>query len=150
MSRRWRSTQRPSPAPGGGRRSGPAALCRNRALVGGTTSIQGNPKGATPPDNDLIRIDTEKLGTNQDFIRVRTIVADTLADLQRLAAADATLVWSPFANFWLYGATANITAAKAAGVRIALGSDWAPSGTATSSGSSKSPSGLLSSLRNYT
>ena len=77
MSRRWRSTQRPSPAPGGGRRSGPAALCRNRALVGGTTSIQGNPKGATPPDNDLIRnIDTEKLGTNQDFIRVRTIVAD--------------------------------------------------------------------------
>jgi 5-methylthioadenosine/S-adenosylhomocysteine deaminase len=41
-------------------------------------------------------------------------------------------VWSPFANFWLYGATANITAAKAAGVRIALGSDWAPSGTATS------------------
>lgn len=28
-------------------------------------------------------------------------------------------MWSPFANFWLYGATANITAAKAAGVRIA-------------------------------
>jgi 5-methylthioadenosine/S-adenosylhomocysteine deaminase len=156
-----------------------------RALVGGTTSIQGNPKGATPPDNDLTRnIDTEKLGTTQDFIRVRTIVADTLADLQpyvtavnqgcgfithsaegtqaslrneftlldqaglvgkqlmvihggaltpadfqRLAAADATLVWSPFSNLWLYGATANIAAAKAAGVRICLGSDWAPSGT---------------------
>jgi 5-methylthioadenosine/S-adenosylhomocysteine deaminase len=32
-------------------------------------------------------------------------------------------VWSPFANFWLYGATASITAAKAAGVRIALRSD---------------------------
>jgi cytosine/adenosine deaminase-related metal-dependent hydrolase len=156
-----------------------------RALIGGTTCIQGNPKGATPPDNDLVRnIDTEKLGTTQDFIRVRTIVADTLADLQpyvhavhqgrgfithsaegtqaslrdefalldqadlvrkqlmlihggaltpadfqRLAAGDATLVWSPFSNLWLYGATANITAAKAAGVRIALGSDWAPSGT---------------------
>jgi hypothetical protein len=156
-----------------------------RALVGGTTCIQGNPKGTTPPDNDLVRnIDTEKLGTNQDFIRVRTIVADTLADLQpyvaavnqgrgfithsaegtqaslrdefalldqaglvrsqliaihggaltppdfqRLAAADATLVWSPFSNLWLYGATADIPAAKAAGVRISLGSDWAPSGT---------------------
>jgi cytosine/adenosine deaminase-related metal-dependent hydrolase len=156
-----------------------------RALVGGTTSIQGNPKGATPPDNDLTRnIDTEKLGTTQDFIRVRTIVATTLADLQpyvqavnqgrgfithtaegtqaalrneftlldqagllrqqlmiihggaltgpdfqRLAVGDATLVWSPFSNLWLYGATADITAAKAAGVRIGLGSDWAPSGT---------------------
>jgi cytosine/adenosine deaminase-related metal-dependent hydrolase len=156
-----------------------------RALIGGTTCIQGNPKGATPPDGDLVRnIDTEKLGTNQDFIRVRTIVADTLADLQpyveavnqgrgfithsaegtqaslrdeftlldqaglvrrqliaihggaltpadlqRLATGDATLVWSPFSNLWLYGATANITAAKTAGVRIGLGSDWAPSGT---------------------
>jgi 5-methylthioadenosine/S-adenosylhomocysteine deaminase len=156
-----------------------------RALVGGTTSIQGNPRGATPPDNDLTRnIDTERFGTNQDYIRVRTIVADNLADLepyvaavnqgrgfishtaegtqptlrqeftlldqaglirkqlvvihggaltgpdfQLLAAGDATLVWSPFSNLWLYGATADIAAATAAGVRICLGSDWAPSGT---------------------
>ena len=156
-----------------------------RALVGGTTSIQGNPRGATPPDGELTRnIDTEKFGTNQDYLRVRTIVADTLTDLQpyvtamqqgrgfichaaegtqpslrneftlldqaglvrsqliaihggaltpadfqQLAAADATLVWSPFSNLWLYGATADIAAAKAAGARICLGSDWAPSGT---------------------
>jgi cytosine/adenosine deaminase-related metal-dependent hydrolase len=156
-----------------------------RALVGGTTSIQGNPRGSTPPDGDLVRnIDTEKFNTNQDYIRVRTIVADNLDDLapyvtavaqgrgfichaaegtqptlrkeftlldqaglvrkqlvvihggaltqpdfQLLAAGDATLVWSPFSNLWLYGATADIAAAKAAGVRICLGSDWAPSGT---------------------
>jgi 5-methylthioadenosine/S-adenosylhomocysteine deaminase len=156
-----------------------------RALVGGTTCIQGNPRGATPPDGDLIRnIDSEKFNTNQDYIRVRTIVANDLADLQPiiaavdqgrgfichaaegtqpalrqeftllndaglireqlmvihggaltgpdfqlLAAGDATLVWSPFSNLWLYGATADITAANAAGVRICLGSDWAPSGT---------------------
>jgi 5-methylthioadenosine/S-adenosylhomocysteine deaminase len=59
-----------------------------RALVGGTTSIQGNPRGATPPDGDLTRnIDTEKLGTNQDYIRVRTIVANNLTDLQSYVAA---------------------------------------------------------------
>ncbi|MDF2741300.1 MAG: amidohydrolase family protein [Actinomycetia bacterium] len=156
-----------------------------RALVGGTTCVQGNPKGGTPRDRELVRnIDSERLGTNQDFIRVRTIVADTLddlediitavgqrrgfiyhaaegtdptlrdefallvqaklirkelmmihggalttADFQKLANGDATLVWSPFSNLWLYGATADIAAAKAAGVRICLGSDWAPSGT---------------------
>jgi 5-methylthioadenosine/S-adenosylhomocysteine deaminase len=37
-----------------------------RALVGGTTCIQGNPRGATPPDGELVRnIDTERLGTNR-------------------------------------------------------------------------------------
>jgi 5-methylthioadenosine/S-adenosylhomocysteine deaminase len=50
-------------------------------------------------------------------------------DFQQLADGDATLVWSPFSNLWLYGATADVAAAKAAGVRLCLGSDWAPSGT---------------------
>jgi 5-methylthioadenosine/S-adenosylhomocysteine deaminase len=156
-----------------------------RALVGGTTCIQGNPKGTPPPDGDLVRnIDTERLGTHEDFIRVRTIVARRLEDLEDvivavgqnrgfichaaegtlpelrkeftlldqaglvrrqltvihggaltgpdlrlLADQDANLVWSPFSNLWLYGATADIGAAKAAGVRLCLGSDWGPSGT---------------------
>ena len=42
---------------------------------------------------------------------------------------ESTLVWSPFSNYWLYGATADVAAAKAAGVRLCIGSDWAPSGT---------------------
>lgn len=53
----------------------------------------------------------------------------TRPQLGALAAAGATLVWSPFSNLWLYGATANIAQAKAAGLRICLGLDWAPSGT---------------------
>lgn len=39
------------------------------------------------------------------------------------------LVWSPTSNFLLYGATTNVTAAVAAGVTVAIGCDWAPSGT---------------------
>ena len=39
------------------------------------------------------------------------------------------LVWSPTSNFLLYGATTNVTAALAAGVTVAIGCDWAPSGT---------------------
>ena len=59
-----------------------------RALVGGTTCVQGNPKGGTPRDGELVRnIDSERLGTSQDFIRVRTIVADTLDDLEDVIKA---------------------------------------------------------------
>ena len=39
------------------------------------------------------------------------------------------LVWSPTSNFLLYGATTDVTAAIAAGVVVAIGCDWAPSGT---------------------
>ncbi|HEY3558518.1 MAG TPA: amidohydrolase family protein [Kribbella sp.] len=156
-----------------------------RAIVGGTTSIQGNPRGAVPPDDDLVRnVDSEKLGTHDDFIRVSTLVADSpeaLApyatavaagrgfiahsaegsdpklrsefrlledvgvvkpqlvaihgaalnadDFAAMKAGNSSLVWSPFSNLWLYGATADVKTAHAAGVRLCLGSDWGPSGT---------------------
>ncbi len=41
----------------------------------------------------------------------------------------ASMVWSPLSNLLLYGATADIEAAKAAGIAMALGPDWAPSGS---------------------
>ncbi|MDX6677261.1 MAG: 5-methylthioadenosine/S-adenosylhomocysteine deaminase [Solirubrobacteraceae bacterium] len=40
-----------------------------------------------------------------------------------------SIVWSPFSNLWLYGATTDVAAARARGLRICLGSDWSPSGT---------------------
>jgi cytosine/adenosine deaminase-related metal-dependent hydrolase len=40
-----------------------------------------------------------------------------------------SIVWSPLSNLLLYGGTTDVKAAKQAGVPIALGSDWAPSGT---------------------
>jgi cytosine/adenosine deaminase-related metal-dependent hydrolase len=39
------------------------------------------------------------------------------------------IVWSPLSNLWLYGGTTDVLAARAAGVRVCLGSDWTPSGT---------------------
>lgn len=39
------------------------------------------------------------------------------------------MVWSPLSNLLLYGQTANVKAAKQAGVRIGIGSDWSPSGS---------------------
>ncbi|MET0207782.1 MAG: amidohydrolase family protein [Burkholderiaceae bacterium] len=50
-------------------------------------------------------------------------------DFKTMARCGGSMVWSPLSNLLLYGATARVDAAKAAGVRIALGSDWSPSGS---------------------
>jgi 5-methylthioadenosine/S-adenosylhomocysteine deaminase len=50
-------------------------------------------------------------------------------DLQLLADHGASVVWSPLSNLLLYGETLKIQAAKACGLRIALGSDWSPTGS---------------------
>ena len=50
-------------------------------------------------------------------------------DFDVLAQHGGAMVWSPLSNLLLYGATARVEAAKRAGVRIGLGSDWSPSGS---------------------
>jgi 5-methylthioadenosine/S-adenosylhomocysteine deaminase len=56
-------------------------------------------------------------------------VALTAADFGTMQAHGASMIWSPLSNLILYGATADVRAAKAAGVRIGIGSDWSPSGS---------------------
>lgn len=51
------------------------------------------------------------------------------ADFDVLAGHGGSMVWSPLSNLLLYGRTAEVGAAIAAGVPVALGSDWAPSGS---------------------
>ena len=50
-------------------------------------------------------------------------------DFEVMAARGASMVWSPLSNLLLYGGTAAVADAKAAGVRIGLGSDWSPTGS---------------------
>ena len=56
------------------------------------------------------------------------------ADFAVMASHGASMVWSPFSNLLLYGQTADVAAAAAAGgsgpaLKIGLGSDWSPSGS---------------------
>jgi len=51
------------------------------------------------------------------------------ADYALMAAEGASLVWSPRSNIDLYGHTAQVTAADNLGVRVAMGTDWAISGS---------------------
>jgi 5-methylthioadenosine/S-adenosylhomocysteine deaminase len=50
-------------------------------------------------------------------------------DFDVLARHGGAMIWSPLSNLLLYGATARVEAARKAGVRIGLGSDWSPSGS---------------------
>jgi cytosine/adenosine deaminase-related metal-dependent hydrolase len=166
------------------------AFVEVRALVGGTTSIQGSPPSNKPRDGWMVRnIEDETFGggdPNRVYASVLTLKGPDLAAranqmrttptrtgstfiyhcgegqlgsiVQReysdaaaagclqpnfvavhansvSAAALATwsspgaIAWSPFSNLWLYGQTTQIPAARSAGIKVCLGSDWAPSGT---------------------
>jgi 5-methylthioadenosine/S-adenosylhomocysteine deaminase len=50
-------------------------------------------------------------------------------DFDVLARHGGSIIWSPMSNLLLYGSTADVAAARQAGVRIGLGSDWSPSGS---------------------
>jgi 5-methylthioadenosine/S-adenosylhomocysteine deaminase len=159
------------------------AYAEVKAIVGGTTAIQGAPGTTKPYEGFLVRnVDNETFGTGDDKViqsaltleleelheraqkmrNGRTFVyhlaegtgPNLLREFQdvvtarclreRLVAIHATalagpqfeqwsphpgsIVWSPFSNLWLYRATTDVVGARAAGIRICLGSDWAPSG----------------------
>src|SRR3984885_6872990 len=50
-------------------------------------------------------------------------------DFVEMAAHDGGLIWSPRSNLELYGSTADVSAAKAAHVKIAVAPDWSPTGS---------------------
>src|SRR5262249_26807082 len=50
-------------------------------------------------------------------------------DFAIMAEHKASMVWSPLSNLLLYGKTADVVAARRAGLTIALGPDWSPSGS---------------------
>lgn len=56
-------------------------------------------------------------------------LALTAEDLSALADAGASVVWSPLSNLVLYGATHDVGPLAGSGVKIAIGSDWSPSGS---------------------
>lgn len=56
-------------------------------------------------------------------------IATTPSDYEAMREDDVTLVWSPRSNFALYGETIDLEAALAQEVRLALATDWSPSGS---------------------
>ena len=69
---------------------------------------------------------TNLLGSNTAMIHS---IGLTARDAQKVAAANAMVIWSPRSNISLYGYTASVVMMNNLGVRIALGTDWSPSGS---------------------
>jgi cytosine/adenosine deaminase-related metal-dependent hydrolase len=160
------------------------AFAEAKAIVGGTTAIQGAPGTSQPYEGFLVRnVDNETFGgkdlviqsaltleepdlqhradkmkdegftfvyhmgegTNPTLLKEFTDAKKAHCLQERFVAIHATvlgedeftkwsshagsIVWSPFSNLWLYRDTTKVTVAREAGLRICLGSDWAPSGS---------------------
>ncbi len=77
--------------------------------------------------------DTAAPGLSHDLTQPKSAfihaVALDPADYARMAHDGTGLVWSPRSNICLYGNTAEVTVASRAGVDIALGTDWTPTGS---------------------
>jgi len=69
------------------------------------------------------------LGLDQPFVNLVHGVGVDPAGFAHMGKRGMGLVWSPFSNLLLYGETADILSAARAGVPIALGSDWLPTGS---------------------
>jgi len=63
---------------------------------------------------------------NSSFIHA---IASGPVDIKQAKSADMTFIWSPRSNISLYGNTAQIMMYDNIGLRLALSSDWTPSGS---------------------
>lgn len=73
-------------------------------------------------------LSTDIIGPNVALVHALGLTA---RDFDVIAARGAKVVWSPRSNMHLYGKTLNASALLAAGITVALGTDWLPSGSAT-------------------
>ena len=99
-----------------------------RQLAAGDAFVYHLSEGTDP----LLRAEYEAMGAH-DCIAPRFVgIHCTALGSEQFAdwyPRGGSIVWSPFSNLWLYGATTDVAAARASGLRLCLGSDWAPSGT---------------------
>jgi large repetitive protein len=77
--------------------------------------------------------DTSTPGVSNSLLLPKTAMIHaiglTAGDYAAMASGGTSLIWSPRSNITLYGDTARVTTAARLGVRIALGTDWLPSGS---------------------
>ena len=82
--------------------------------------------------NEFVNISSDEgkrnniLGENIGLIHMVGVLEQ---DIKKVADAKATVIWSPRSNFALYGVTAPVSLMKDYGINLALGTDWAYSGS---------------------
>ncbi len=84
--------------------------------------------------NELVCSSTEDPATNKiDLVQKQTAIIHAVGvgagDVDALRKDQTGIIWSPRSNIDLYGNTAPVSLFSAAGLQIALGTDWIPSGS---------------------
>ncbi|KAI0971561.1 metal dependent amidohydrolase [Xylaria arbuscula] len=82
----------------------------------------------TTPALDGSGLSTDIIAANVALVHALGL---TRRDFEIVALRGAKVVWSPRSNMSLYGKTLNVTHLLEAGITVALGTDWLPSGSAT-------------------
>lgn len=108
-------------------------------VVRAISVLNGKPRGAllihvaegAPHDASAARefSEVEERGLLKAGVSFIHGVALTPQNFAEMAKAGVGFVWSPRSNIELYGDTANVAAAKAASVTMALAPDWSPTGS---------------------
>jgi hypothetical protein len=80
-------------------------------------------------ENEIICGNSAMLGLVNSKTAIIHAVGTNAKDVATIAAAGASVVWAPRSNISLYGNTMPVTEMQYAGVNIALGTDWLPSGS---------------------
>jgi 5-methylthioadenosine/S-adenosylhomocysteine deaminase len=88
---------------------------------------EGAPKRASAAEEFYM---LEGRGLLKPGVSLIHAVALTPQNFSAMAKAGVGFIWSPRSNIELYGGTANLAAAKAARVLIAIAPDWSPTGSA--------------------
>ena len=83
--------------------------------------------------NEFINISSDE-GKRRNILGKNIGLTHSIAlleeDIRKIAVSGATVVWSPRSNLALYGVTAPVSLMKDYGINLALGTDWAYSGSA--------------------
>ncbi len=80
-------------------------------------------------ENEIVCAASPAVGLLTAQTTILHAVGTNARDVASIQSAGSKVVWAPRSNIALYGNTMPITEMKAAGVPIALGTDWLPSGS---------------------
>ncbi len=100
------------------------------AFAGGGVFAPHFAEGIDPgAENEITCAASATLGLVTSETAVLHAVGTNARDVANIQTAGAKVVWAPRSNIVLYGNTMPVTEMKTAGVTIALGTDWLPTGS---------------------